>query len=334
MNTLRRLLLAVVSMSVAATSSPAAAQGPAAHHYRAGTSYYAQGRYKDALREFEESYRLSKKPELHYNIGQTYERMGRIDDAIARYKRYIKESGDKNATLLEKIKNLERRLAATGISLSCKVDGAEVIVDGKKIGVTPLKKPIALHAGSHNVEVKKAGYRSFSAFVSVTVGSVIAVTAALMKDTTGAVSGTGTGAGAGASTGTGAGAGTGAGTSSGAGVGTGSEKRSGRMWTWILAAGAGALFVTAAATGGAALSKASNAVTDSDSKADAARRLALTSDITLGLGIAATVGAVIAFFVEGKRARKRATTTPSGTSLSAAPMLGPGLAGAAATLTF
>ncbi len=60
-------------------------------HYQAGASYFAEARYEDALREFNEAYRLSKRPPLLFNISLCQERVGRLDDAVASLERYLKE---------------------------------------------------------------------------------------------------------------------------------------------------------------------------------------------------------------------------------------------------
>jgi hypothetical protein len=44
--------------------------------------------------------------------------------------------------------------------LSCPVDGAEVSVDGNKVGVTPLI-PLPLSAGDHTIKVTKVGFSPF-----------------------------------------------------------------------------------------------------------------------------------------------------------------------------
>jgi len=42
-------------------------------HFLAGQSYYEQASYTDALREFNEAYRISKRPSLLYNIARRHQ---------------------------------------------------------------------------------------------------------------------------------------------------------------------------------------------------------------------------------------------------------------------
>ena len=60
-------------------------------HFLTGQSYYDQERFEDALKEFEEAYRLSSRPGFQYNIGVCHERLGRPDLAIEAFKRYLTE---------------------------------------------------------------------------------------------------------------------------------------------------------------------------------------------------------------------------------------------------
>jgi serine/threonine protein kinase len=46
-------------------------------------------------------------------------------------------------------------------------EGAEVYVDGKLVGVTPMRKPIELDSGPHMVTLKKSGYFTWSSEVTV-----------------------------------------------------------------------------------------------------------------------------------------------------------------------
>jgi tetratricopeptide (TPR) repeat protein len=60
-------------------------------HYQGGAAYYQEARYDDALREFNEAYRLSKKPPLLFNIALCHEKLGHTAEAIASLERYLGE---------------------------------------------------------------------------------------------------------------------------------------------------------------------------------------------------------------------------------------------------
>jgi tetratricopeptide (TPR) repeat protein len=292
-------MLVLVGSLGFASSSLGQTDDLAKGHYMAAQAYYNQARYAEAIREFQEAYRLSPKPALLYNIAQAYERMGKIDEAVAHLKKYLAAGPDPSdrGALEERLKNLEARLKQTGIAIACEVAGATVLLDGKEVGKTPLPGLISVAPGSHAVKVVKEGHESFSAFVSVNAGQAVQVAAKLEP------SGSTTGGG-----------------------GSAVRQRS-YLWTWILGGTAAALLITGGATGGVALNKANAAQRKDDSDASSAKTFALVSDITIGVGAAAAVGAVILLIVERRRGHEAPTAT-------VAPMIGPSVAGLNARFNF
>jgi tetratricopeptide (TPR) repeat protein len=93
---LLRIAFAVVAVSACMASRPCAADEDqdARAHFAAGKAHYENGRYADALKDFQESFRLSRRPELAYNIGVCQERLGEYAAAIVSYRLYLKEVPD------------------------------------------------------------------------------------------------------------------------------------------------------------------------------------------------------------------------------------------------
>jgi hypothetical protein len=58
-------------------------------------------------------------------------------------------------------------------------DGAEVFVDDRSAGVTPLKEPLIVDPGGHSIRVERDGYRPLRTEVTVPSGATIAVRAQL-----------------------------------------------------------------------------------------------------------------------------------------------------------
>jgi hypothetical protein len=58
-------------------------------HFVTGGSYYEQARYAEALHEFEEAYRLSKRVGFLYNIGVCHEQLGHRQEAITAFEGYL-----------------------------------------------------------------------------------------------------------------------------------------------------------------------------------------------------------------------------------------------------
>ena len=291
-------------------------------HYKAATAYYNQGRYDDAIREFKEAYRLSKKADLYYNIAQAYERMGKLPEAISAYQRYLDESKAKNPVLLEKIANLRARIKKTAVTVRSNVSGAKILIDGKVAGTTPLAKPLPVKTGGHEVRVEKAGYLPFTIRIAVSTDATVDVNAKLVTS-------------ASASPGPKTPIATAMPVSSASTTPASSKAtpvRRGRLWTWVSLGVAGVALGVAAGTGIAALGKAGDAKTDSDADAKSATTLALVSDITLGVGIAAVVTGVVLFFVEGQGERKSRGVASS--ALHVTPTFSPTFSGVSARLRF
>jgi len=110
--------MAVITAAILAYAAPAAAQAPtqadedaAKAHFLAGSAYYEQANYADAVKEFIEAHRLSQRPDLLYNISVCYERLGRWDDAIASLKQYLTERPEApdRAVIESRIANYEQR---------------------------------------------------------------------------------------------------------------------------------------------------------------------------------------------------------------------------------
>jgi tetratricopeptide (TPR) repeat protein len=111
-----RLLMAALAAAILAYAAPAAAQTQADEeaakaHFLAGSAYYEQANYNDAVKEFIEAHRLSKRPDLLYNISVCYERLGRWDDAIASLQQYLTERPDApdRAVIESRVANYQTR---------------------------------------------------------------------------------------------------------------------------------------------------------------------------------------------------------------------------------
>ncbi|MFK7987035.1 MAG: hypothetical protein AB8I08_13505 [Sandaracinaceae bacterium] len=112
------LLLACLSMlpQLAVQPSIAEAQSDderARMHFQAGRSYFDQRRLEDALREFNEAYRLSERAALLLNIATVLERLERLDEAADTVDRYLdlEPDADDRRTLTERAASM-RALAA------------------------------------------------------------------------------------------------------------------------------------------------------------------------------------------------------------------------------
>jgi tetratricopeptide (TPR) repeat protein len=81
--------------------------------YEAGEIFYKQQRYEDALRNYQEAYRLIENPVLLFNIAQCYRLLGRNEEALRSYRSFLSAAPDTpyRAEIEGRIGELEALLA-------------------------------------------------------------------------------------------------------------------------------------------------------------------------------------------------------------------------------
>ena len=113
--TRQRVLASIVALAMASQSATAFGQGSpdelARRHFESGVAYLQEADYENALKAFEKSFELSKRPDLLLNIATVHERKGDFKAAIASLKKYleVEPSSEQRATVESRIANLEKR---------------------------------------------------------------------------------------------------------------------------------------------------------------------------------------------------------------------------------
>jgi tetratricopeptide (TPR) repeat protein len=142
------------------TAAAAPADDPtlaAREHFAQAKNLYNDGDFDAALAQFERAYELKPNYKVLYNIGQTYFQLRQYVEAHDAMTRYLKEGGDqidaeRLAAVNRDLADLERRLAK--VTLNVNVNGATVLIDGKKAGVTPLSEPLVVSEGQRVISVE------------------------------------------------------------------------------------------------------------------------------------------------------------------------------------
>jgi tetratricopeptide (TPR) repeat protein len=83
------LLLCLLGAGGPALAADAQARRAATEHFRAGRALFADGRWADALSEFEAGYQQFPLPGFQVNIGQCYRKLERLQDAAAAFTRFL-----------------------------------------------------------------------------------------------------------------------------------------------------------------------------------------------------------------------------------------------------
>ena len=123
-----------------------------------GTTLYKHGEYAAALEKFEEAYATFPSPKLYFNIGQANRDLGRPVEALIAFAKFLDlaqdASVDTRADAQLWMTELQRKLGQ--IRIECPVDGAEISLDGKSVGISPLRDPLWATAGHHQITATHA----------------------------------------------------------------------------------------------------------------------------------------------------------------------------------
>ncbi len=174
---LAALLVLAPSARLGAEEAPAA---EAAAHFRRGGELYAEGRYREALAEFERAQELAPHPSNLFNMARCHENLGDAAAALAQYRAAlaVSESPTERA-------DIERRVAAllerpVRVFVTSRPSGARVLVDARE-EPEPEPTPLTLELlpGPHRLVLTAEGHLPTPFRVDVEVGEPEPVEVAL-----------------------------------------------------------------------------------------------------------------------------------------------------------
>jgi tetratricopeptide (TPR) repeat protein len=150
-------------------ASPAAPPGPdagaatspedrAAKLYAEGNALYDQGKHTQAEAKYQAAWDLRKSFDVAGNLGNVEVQVGQHRDAVEHltYALQTFPLGEKP----EKRKFLEKRLAEAKqqigtLRIAVNIDGAEILIDGKPIGQSPLPGEVYVEPGERVIDVRR-----------------------------------------------------------------------------------------------------------------------------------------------------------------------------------
>jgi hypothetical protein len=124
----------------------------ARRHFDRGMELAREGAYSEALVEFTRAHETSPHYAVLYNIGQAHVALGQPVEAVDALARYLGEGGDqidaaRRAEVVAEIVRQKTRIAE--VTVTTDLPGAQVSVDGKEIGRTPLREAVRVAVGTH-----------------------------------------------------------------------------------------------------------------------------------------------------------------------------------------
>ncbi len=148
-----------------------------------GAKAYADGRYNDAIRYFEEAHRLGGPPFELWNIAKCHLRLDQPEQAADYLERYLateKLPPEDREEATQQLESLKKRPST--VTVSSTPSRAAVAIDGRLIenGKTPLS--FSVPPGQHSITVTMAHYAPYTRSVEAKYGRAIILDAALEKD--------------------------------------------------------------------------------------------------------------------------------------------------------
>jgi hypothetical protein len=143
-------------VSVAQAQPPGGAKVEAKAKLQRGAQLLQQGEFAQALAQFKEAYELVPSPKIYFNFGIAYVGMARYSEALESFEHFIQEAKEASpgslADARQQIENLTGKVER--VRVSSDRDGAEVSIDGRSYGLTPLAHPLYVDPGAHQLVVQ------------------------------------------------------------------------------------------------------------------------------------------------------------------------------------
>ncbi|HEY8074477.1 MAG TPA: PEGA domain-containing protein [Labilithrix sp.] len=182
-------LLAVLLASVAAHGAHAQSRKPARDDIararaldQQGAKAYQDGRYNDAIRYFEEAYRLGGPPFELWNVAKCHLRLDEPEQAAEMIEKYLATPDlppDDRAEASQQLDELKKRPSTLTIASS--PSGASVTIDGKpESGSTPMT--VTVPPGQHDVALTLPSHVTYTKHVEAKYGRAVILDAALAQE--------------------------------------------------------------------------------------------------------------------------------------------------------
>lgn len=145
--------------------SPNAAAGT---HFRRGVQLYNEADYAGALVEFRRAYSISPTSAALYNVGEAEYQLQDYAGALRTFVRLLTEFGPTESHRAEVERTVEVLRTRVGrVSVTTIPVGADIAVDDRFVGRTPLSEPVLLSVGHRKVVASMNGRTPVVSFIDV-----------------------------------------------------------------------------------------------------------------------------------------------------------------------
>ncbi len=151
-------------------------RGESKDAFQRATNLFEVGNYDAARVEFEQAHAQSGDARILYNVAVCDKELERYARAISVLEHSLDLGG--NALPRRYVDRVRQTIGTlrpfvTTLGVETSHRGASVLVDGEKVGQTPLDKPIAIDVGEHIVRLSKPGFRGAPVRVKARSGKPI-----------------------------------------------------------------------------------------------------------------------------------------------------------------
>jgi len=144
--------------------------GDAKADYESGKLLYGDGDFAGAGVKFQAAYELAQDPRLLWNIAVCEKGQRHYAKVVGLTQKYLATGGDLlSADDRTEAKDLLGAIESFTVELTLSVNeaGAEVFIDGERIGTSPLSGPSVVDIGTREIRAEKPGFKPFRSSVPV-----------------------------------------------------------------------------------------------------------------------------------------------------------------------
>lgn len=144
----------------------------------------AFAQFEAALTDYQAAYDAYPDPQIYFPIAQAEQRLGRFVEALQHYQGLLADSKalspQLRAQVQARLDEVRKNLAA--LVLDIEPPGADVLIDGKPAGRSPVTQPIFIEPGQHTYEISRSGYRAEEGKVDLLPGKEVRRRVRLRKE--------------------------------------------------------------------------------------------------------------------------------------------------------
>ena len=182
---MKRWLMLVAFIAGSALAEPSAAESEARRRFELASRLYAQGNKAQALEELERVVALAERPAVLLNLVIVHAELGHPEAAVSVADKLLAQKTSFDEKRLTQVRTIrqQQRAKLGELRVSAPVEGVELTLAGRSIGLSPLSGPVLASAGTVVLSAKAPRYEPLYREVVVTAGTALEVVLELKPTT-------------------------------------------------------------------------------------------------------------------------------------------------------